>query len=99
LLAQTGDFAYLLEVDDLARLVAVDREAGRVVAAVLFTRKCAAEDVEDLRPALYITPSQPPKKNTRNRHEEWTSSTTITTSTTASALSPEPNCQLTFSLK
>jgi hypothetical protein len=52
------------------RLILVDGRgcAGRVITTVLFPGKCADEDVEDLRPGLYITGSQ--QENTRNRHGE-----------------------------
>jgi len=48
LLAETGDLADLLEVDDVARLVAVDAEAGGVVSTILLAGEASAQDFEDL---------------------------------------------------
>jgi hypothetical protein len=54
LLAQASDLSDLLEIEDLAWLVAIDTESSRIVPSVLLARQSSAEDLEDLLAALQL---------------------------------------------
>jgi hypothetical protein len=54
LLPQASNLSNFLEVDDLAWLVAINTESGRVVSSVLLARKSSAEDLKDLLAALLL---------------------------------------------
>jgi len=51
-LAKAGNFANFLEVKGLARDIAINTDAGRVVTTILLTSETVAEDIANLLAGL-----------------------------------------------
>jgi hypothetical protein len=58
LLSQTGDLSNFLEEQDLASLIAIDPDSGRVVSTVLLASKASAQDLKNFLTALKLLVSK-----------------------------------------